>query len=45
MGSVVKGMDKVLGSLDTNKIAQVMDKFEQQFGNLDVSTEYMESVS
>ncbi|KAL0491696.1 vacuolar protein sorting protein VPS46 [Acrasis kona] len=42
MSGVVKGMDKVLGSMDVNKIAQVMDKFEQQFGNLDVATEYME---
>jgi charged multivesicular body protein 1 len=42
MGSVVKGMDKVLGSMDVDKIAQIMDKFEQQFGNLDVATEYME---
>jgi charged multivesicular body protein 1 len=42
MGSVVKGMDKVLGSMDVDKIAATMDKFEQQFGNLDVATEYME---
>jgi charged multivesicular body protein 1 len=42
MGSVVKGMNSVLKSLDVDKITATMDKFEQQFGNLDVTTEYME---
>ncbi len=28
--------------MDVDKIAATMDKFEQQFGNLDVATEYME---
>jgi charged multivesicular body protein 1 len=42
MKGVVKGMDKGLASMDVNKISSLMDKFEQQFEDLDVKTQYME---
>ena len=42
MKGVVKGMDKGLASMDINKISQLMDKFEHQFEDLDVKTQYME---
>eukprot|EP00754_Rhynchopus_humris_P042956 Rhum_TRINITY_DN2876_c0_g1::Rhum_TRINITY_DN2876_c0_g1_i1::g.8730::m.8730/K12197/CHMP1, VPS46, DID2; charged multivesicular body protein 1 len=42
MGGVVKGMDKALASMKYDEIAKVMDKFEQQFEDLDVMGEYME---
>ena len=42
MGGVVKGMDKVLASMDLNKITQVMDKFEQSFDAIDVRSAYVE---
>jgi charged multivesicular body protein 1 len=43
MRGVVKGMDKSLQSMDIEKLSQLMDKFEQQFEDLDVKTGYMES--
>eukprot|EP01065_Artemidia_motanka_P009928 TRINITY_DN1514_c0_g2_i2.p1 TRINITY_DN1514_c0_g2~~TRINITY_DN1514_c0_g2_i2.p1 ORF type:complete len:210 (+),score=91.22 TRINITY_DN1514_c0_g2_i2:81-710(+) len=43
MGVVTKGMDKVLGSMDMAKIGSVMDQFEKQFEDLDVTAEYMDS--
>ena len=42
MKGVVKGMDKGLASMDIHKISKLMDKFEQQFEDLDVKTQYME---
>jgi charged multivesicular body protein 1 len=42
MKGVVKGMDKSLAAMDINQISQLMDKFEQQFEDLDVKTQYME---
>jgi charged multivesicular body protein 1 len=42
MKGVVKGMDKGLASMDVSKISKLMDKFEQQFEDLDVKTQYME---
>ncbi|KAL0089411.1 Snf7 family [Phycomyces blakesleeanus] len=42
MASVVKGMDRAMGSMNLEKISMVMDKFESQFEDLDVQTEYME---
>merc|ERR1719379_1545112 len=42
MGSVVKGMDKVLGSMNVEQISKVMDKFEQSFEDMDVRSEYVE---
>jgi charged multivesicular body protein 1 len=43
MKGVVKGMDKSLQSMDIDKLSVLMDKFEQQFEDLDVKTGYMES--
>nr|KIR86736.1 charged multivesicular body protein 1 [Cryptococcus tetragattii IND107] len=43
MGSVVKGMDKAMESMNLERISLVMDKFESQFADLDVQTSYMES--
>ena len=42
MKGVVRGMDKGLKSMEIDKISQIMDKFEQQFEDLDVKTQYME---
>ncbi|RHZ61878.1 hypothetical protein Glove_345g37 [Diversispora epigaea] len=42
MASVVKGMDKAMESMNLEKISMVMDKFESQFEDLDVQTQYME---
>ena len=42
MKGVVKGMDKGIASMDVNKISKLMDKFEAQFEDLDVKTQYME---
>ena len=38
MGDVVKGMDKALNSMDVNKISAVMDKFESNFDQLEVTS-------
>merc|ERR1712146_558569 len=43
MGSVVKGMDKAMASMDLEKPAAVMDKFESQFEELDVRTGVMDN--
>ena len=42
MGSVVKGMDKVLSSMNVEAISKVMDQFEKSFENMDVRSEYVE---
>jgi len=42
MGSVVKGMDKVLGSMNVEAISKVMDNFEKSFEDMDVRSEYVE---
>lgn len=42
MKSVVKGMDKGLAAMNPEEISKIMDKFEQQFEDLDVKAEYME---
>ena len=42
MGKVVQGMDVAMRNMDLEKISAVMDKFEQQFTDLDVQTGYME---
>merc|ERR1719453_2069350 len=42
MGSVVKGMDKVLGSMNVEAISKVMDSFEKSFEDMDVRSEYVE---
>eukprot|EP01009_Symbiontida_sp_KSa7_P001805 NODE_1420_length_605_cov_597.589928_g1131_i0.p1 GENE.NODE_1420_length_605_cov_597.589928_g1131_i0~~NODE_1420_length_605_cov_597.589928_g1131_i0.p1 ORF type:complete len:154 (+),score=33.13 NODE_1420_length_605_cov_597.589928_g1131_i0:26-463(+) len=43
MAGVVKGMDKVLTTMDPDRITRIMDKFEQQFEDMDVASEHMES--
>jgi charged multivesicular body protein 1 len=43
MKGVVKGMDQSLGAMDIDKLSILMDKFEQQFEDLDVKTGYMEN--
>merc|ERR1712018_797725 len=42
MGSVVKSLEKAVNSMELQKISEVMDKFEQQFEDLDVHTSVME---
>jgi len=42
MGSVVKGMDKVLGSMNVEQITKVMEKFEKSFEDMDVRSEIVE---
>ena len=42
MGKVVQGMDVAMRSMDLERISMTMDKFEQQFTDLDVQTGYME---
>ncbi|KAE8236662.1 hypothetical protein A4X06_0g9476 [Tilletia controversa] len=43
MTSVVKGMDRAMESMNLDRIALVMDKFENQFEDMDAQTSYMES--
>jgi len=43
MAQVVRGMDRAMESMNPERIAAVMDKFEQQFEDLDVQSSYMES--
>lgn len=42
MASVVKGMDKAMETMNLERISAVMDRFEGQFSDLDVQTNYME---
>ena len=42
MEGVVKALDKAINSMELAKIAEVMDKFETQFEDLDVHTSVME---
>eukprot|EP00158_Paraphelidium_tribonemae_P000530 Partr_v1_DN22707_c0_g1_i3_m37631 putative Charged multivesicular body protein len=37
------GMDAAMKSMNLEKISTVMDKFEQQFEDLDVQSQYMEN--
>lgn len=41
MSKTVVGMDKVLKTMDVEKIGKVMDKFESNFEDLDVRSAYM----
>jgi len=43
MGGVVRGMDVALQNMNVEQISQIMDKFEKQFEDLDVSSKVMES--
>ncbi|KAF5296826.1 hypothetical protein FQA39_LY12344 [Lamprigera yunnana] len=43
MAGVVKAMDAAMKSMNLEKISGLMDKFEQQFEDLDVQSSYMDS--
>lgn len=43
MQGVVKGMGQSLQAMDIDKLGALMDKFEEQFEDLDVKAGYMES--
>ena len=43
MGTIVKGMDLSMSAMSVEGISKVMDKFEEQFENLDVVSSYMDS--
>lgn len=45
MAQVIRGMDKALQTMNLEKISLVMDKFENQFEDLDASTNYYESAT
>lgn len=42
MKGVTKGMGKSLSAMNIDDLSRVMDRFEQQFEDLDVKTQYME---
>ena len=42
MSGIVSSMDSVMKTMNVEKITAVMDKFEQQFENLDLATGVME---
>lgn len=43
MQGVVKAMDAAMKGMNLEKISTLMDKFEQQFEDLDVQSSYMEN--
>lgn len=43
MAGVVKAMDAAMKSMNLEKISGLMDKFENQFEDLDVQSQTMES--
>lgn len=43
MAGVVKAMDSAMKGMNLEKISTLMDKFEQQFEDLDVQSSYMEN--
>ncbi|OBA19248.1 hypothetical protein METBIDRAFT_46494 [Metschnikowia bicuspidata var. bicuspidata NRRL YB-4993] len=45
MTTVIKGMDKALQTMNLERISVVMDKFENQFEELDALTNYYESAT
>lgn len=45
MTNVIKGMDKALQTMNLEHISLVMEKFEQQFEDLDATTEYYEGAT
>lgn len=42
IGGVTKALEAAMASLDLEKMAKIMDKFEQEFVDLDVRTQVME---
>lgn len=45
MTQVSKGMDKAVQTMNLERIAMVMDKFEKQFEDMDASTNYYENAT
>lgn len=45
MSQVIRGMDKALQTMNLERISMVMDKFENQFEDLDASTNYYETTT
>ncbi|KAI5859036.1 Snf7 family [Tricharina praecox] len=45
MANVVKGMDAAMKTMNLERISVVMDKFEQQFEDLDVAVGYYENAT
>lgn len=45
MTQVIRGMDKALQTMNLERISLVMDKFENQFEDLDASTNYYETTT
>ncbi|TGZ85314.1 hypothetical protein EX30DRAFT_345876 [Ascodesmis nigricans] len=45
MVQVVRGMDSAMKNMDLEKISLIMDKFEHQFEDLDVATQYYENAT
>jgi charged multivesicular body protein 1 len=43
MAGVVRAMDAAMKGMNLEKISSLMDKFEQQFEDLDVQSSYMEN--
>eukprot|EP00735_Rhodelphis_limneticus_P001042 TRINITY_DN11594_c0_g1::TRINITY_DN11594_c0_g1_i1::g.21960::m.21960 TRINITY_DN11594_c0_g1::TRINITY_DN11594_c0_g1_i1::g.21960 ORF type:complete len:203 (-),score=39.42,sp/O96552/CHMP1_DICDI/56.02/4e-72,Snf7/PF03357.16/2.8e-26,Ist1/PF03398.9/8.8e-06,DUF4413/PF14372.1/0.024,DUF848/PF05852.6/2.7e+02,DUF848/PF05852.6/0.034,DUF848/PF05852.6/1.4e+03,YejG/PF13989.1/2e+03,YejG/PF13989.1/0.37,Cytochrom_B562/PF07361.6/4.6e+02,Cytochrom_B562/PF07361.6/0.21 TRINITY_DN11594_c0_g1_i1:399-1007(-) len=43
MAQLTKGLDVVLKSMDLDKISNVMEKFEKQFEDMDVQTQFVEN--
>lgn len=43
MAGVVKSMESAMKSMNLEKVSQLMDRFEQQFENLDVQSQVMEN--
>ena len=43
MSSIVNSMNSAMKSMNVEKISKVMDQFESQFENLDLSTQFMEN--
>lgn len=45
MANVVKGMDGAMKTMNLEKISMIMEKFEGQFEDLDVATQYYENAT
>ncbi|TGZ83668.1 hypothetical protein EX30DRAFT_393238 [Ascodesmis nigricans] len=45
MAQVVRGMDGAMKNMDLEKISIIMDKFERQFEDVDVATQYYENAT
>ena len=43
MGSICNGMDKAMKTMNIEQMTMIMDKFEKQFEDLDVQSQYMEN--